>query len=131
MKPTLEQLEALLEIECETHRHDLETLATERRTHLQDAMEISALNEQLIERTEQHYRLRAFAREMFELADWPEGGDIDGFAFQDTAVKHGLLIEETRTERCGEKCYCADEYHGEDAMREGVTCYRKSQWLTE
>ena len=65
-------------------------------------------------------RLRAFCRELFELADWPEGGDIDGFSFQDAAVKHGLLTAETRTERCGERCYCADEYHGEEAMREGV-----------
>ena len=80
---------------------------------------------------EELQRLRAFAREMFELADWPEGGGIDGFSFQDAAVKHGLLTAETRTERCGEKCYCADDYHGEEAMKDGVTCYRKADWLAE
>lgn len=27
------------------------------------------------------------------MADWPEGGDIDGFTLQDMAVEHGLLRE--------------------------------------
>lgn len=130
MKPTLEQLEALFKIECETHRHDLETLATERRTHLQDAMEISALNEQLIERTEQRDRLRAFCIDVFDETDWPEGGDLDGFTFQELAIKHGLLQRETRTEPCEENCHCAG-YYDPDEFAAGVTCYRKADWLAE
>lgn len=67
-----------------------------------------------------------FARELFKLSDWPEGGDIDGFSFQDAAEKHGLLIPEVRTSPCGEYCHCA-EYHGD--MKDGVTCYRKTEAL--
>lgn len=69
-----------------------------------------------------------FAHKMFDLSDWPEGGDIDGFDFQDAAVECGLLITETRTEPCEENCHCA-EYHGAEAMKEGVTCYRKAKFL--
>ena len=59
---------------------------------------------------------------LFELAGWPEGGDIDAFAFQDWAVKYGYLKPETRTEPCGEGCFCV-EYHGEDGFEGGITCY--------
>lgn len=68
-------------------------------------------------------RAERFVLKMFELSDWPEGGDIDGFAFQDEAIAHGYLRAETRTAPCGESCHCA-EYHGD--MTEGVTCYRKT-----
>ena len=70
--------------------------------------------------------LELFARKMFELSDWPEGGDIDMFDFQEAAIECGLLIPETRTEPCGEHCHCA-EYHGD--MKDGVTCYRKAPIL--
>ena len=71
--------------------------------------------------------LEKFARKMFELSDWPEGGDIDGGSFQDAAVECGLLIPETRTESCEpEGCFCS-EYHGD--MKGGVTCYRKAKFL--
>ena len=70
--------------------------------------------------------LEKFAKKMFELSDWPEGGDIDGFDFQEAAVECGLLTPETRHEPCGEWCHC-DSYHGD--MSEGVTCYRKAPFL--
>ena len=70
--------------------------------------------------------LEKFAKKMFELSDWPDGGGIDGFAFQDAAVECGLLIPEIHKEPCGEGCFCAD-YHGD--MSEGVTCYRKAPFL--
>ena len=71
---------------------------------------------------------KKFAQKMFELSDWPEGGDIDGFDFQEAAVECGLLLPETRTQPCGEDCFC-EEYHGD--MKDGVTCYRKSQALRD
>ena len=70
--------------------------------------------------------LEQFARKLFEAADWPEGGDIEGGEFQDIAVACGLLIPETRTTPCAEQCWC-EEYYGD--MREGVTCYRKAPFL--
>ncbi len=70
--------------------------------------------------------LEKFAKKMFELSGWPEGGDIDGFDFQDAAAECGLLTKETRHEPCGESCFCAI-YHGD--MSEGVTCYRKAPFL--
>ncbi len=72
--------------------------------------------------------LEKFAKKMFELSDWPEGGDIDGFDFQEAAVECGLLTPETRYECCSMHgtCFCT-EYHGD--MSGGVTCYRKAQFL--
>lgn len=72
--------------------------------------------------------LEKFALKLFELADWPEGGDIDMFDFQEAAVECGLLTPETRHEPCSliEYCHCR-EYHGD--MSEGVTCYRKAAFL--
>ena len=72
--------------------------------------------------------LREFAADMFDASDWPDGGDIDGFEFQEAAIKRGILIPETRRERCGERCHCA-ENHSESEMKDGVTCYRKPEWL--
>ena len=43
--------------------------------------------------------LEKFAKKMFELSDWPEGGDIDGFDFQEAAVECGLLTAESATNR--------------------------------
>lgn len=68
--------------------------------------------------------LRGFAQAMFEASDWPDGGDIDGFEFQELATKFGLLEPKEMTERCGEVCQCAD-------MDEPpFTCYRKTPLLT-
>ena len=74
--------------------------------------------------------LTAFAREMIELSDWPEGGDIDGFDFQEAAVKHGILIPEKRAEPCGEDCNC-NAYYSDAEWTEGVTCYRISAALAK
>lgn len=72
--------------------------------------------------------LRAFVRELFDASQWPEASDIEVDVLQDIAVKHGLLIPRTVTEPCGESCQCA-EYNGD--MSDGVTCYRKVEWLRE
>jgi hypothetical protein len=73
---------------------------------------------------------REFAKELFEL--WDFEGDIDGGDFQDLAVKHGLLVSETRITPCHKEddtyyCSCA-EYHGCD---ESVTCYRYAALLRD
>ena len=70
--------------------------------------------------------LREFVADMFEAAEWPEGGDIDGGQFQELATKHGILAEEERIAPCEgrESCWCSD-YGGPGP----TTCYRKAQWL--
>lgn len=73
-------------------------------------------------------KLREFAKEIFMLADWPEGNGIDGGEFQDVAVKHGLLIEEIRHAPCGDECPCASCCNEEDFKR-GVQCYQQVEWL--
>ena len=70
--------------------------------------------------------LEKFAKRLFELSLWPEGGDIDAFDFHEAAVECGLLTPETRTEPCHQDCFCS-EYHGD--MSGGVTCYRKVTFL--
>jgi hypothetical protein len=92
--------------------------------------ERDALKAQLQAATERAERAEAFARKLFEATDWPEGGDIDGGAFQELAIEHGFLTPETRNEPCGEVCFCA-EYYGPDELAEGVTCYRKTAALEE
>lgn len=85
-------------------------------THRNACIELAAL---VAERD----ALKAFARELIELSDWPDGGDIDGFDFQDAAVKHGILIPEQRSEPCGEDCSC-NAYYSDEEWKEGITCYR-------
>ncbi len=75
-------------------------------------------------------RLRAFAREVFEAADWPEGADLDGGTLQDLAVKHGILTPETQYAPCGEACMCRD-YYAEDEFPSGITCIRKPKWMLD
>ena len=50
--------------------------------------------------------LEKFARCMFDISEWPEGGDIDGCTFQDAAVECGLLVETLMYAPCGENCHC-------------------------
>lgn len=84
--------------------------------------------EKAIKLYKENERLLVFVRDLFIASDWPDGGDIDGFEFQELAAKHGVLTPETRTEPCQENCWCS-EYHGD--MSAGVTCYRKAKWLLE
>ena len=70
--------------------------------------------------------LRAFVIDLFAVANWPEGGDIDGGDLQELAAQHGILKPETRTAPCAENCFCA-EFYGN--MASGVICYRKVEWL--
>ncbi len=74
-------------------------------------------------------KLLDFANGIFETADWPDGGDIDGFELQEIAVKHGLLIEVTRHAPCGDVCSCAVSCNDEDFKR-GVQCFNKAEWLS-
>jgi hypothetical protein len=67
------------------------------------------------------YALQDFANEMISAAF--EGGSFDGGDIQDMAVKHGLMRIESRDERCGEACSCAE--YGFPAE-----CYRKTDLLS-
>jgi hypothetical protein len=72
---------------------------------------------------------RAFIRALFDKCEWPDGGWIDGFEFQDIAEEHGLLVPVDVFEPCGEGCRCAEYHGGSDGMSDGVVCYRKAAWL--
>lgn len=69
-------------------------------------------------------RLRAFVLDLFDVMDWPEGGDLDAIDFQELATKHGLLNPTEMTEACGDNCFCI----GVDEPP--FTCYRKTELLT-
>lgn len=71
--------------------------------------------------------LRKFVLDLFSEIDWLEGGDLDGFQFQDLCEKHGILLPEKRFEDCGEGCNCAamDNIDKEN----GFTCYRMADWI--
>jgi len=71
--------------------------------------------------------LEKFARLLFAESEWPEGGDIDGFAFQEAAIECGLLTAETRTQACAENCHCAETQGFEGP----VICFRKAAFLME
>jgi hypothetical protein len=75
-------------------------------------------------------KLRAFANAV--IGGWPDEVCIDGFEFQNHAVKHGLLaLKDPRpTAPCGESCNCV-EYYGSDAAdwAQGVDCYVKTALL--
>lgn len=61
--------------------------------------------------------LLGFAKAIFEATDWPTGGDLDGFAFQEIAEKYGLLKAETRTAPClPEGCHCAEYYDPDEIV---------------
>jgi len=77
---------------------------------------------------EQIESLRKFALGFVD--DIADGiGNWDGFQIQDHAVKHKILIPQTKYEPCGEGCNCA-EYYGSDEWKDGITCYVIPEWLT-
>ena len=73
--------------------------------------------------------LEGFIAALFKESGWPDGGDIDMFAFQDIAVEYGILIPREVTEPCNidceetKYCHCAD--YGDFPQ----TCYRMADWL--
>ena len=71
-----------------------------------------------------------FVNEIFKIADWPEGADIDGLDMQDAAEKHGILIPEIRHQPCGEFCMCAESCLDDDDWEKGVKCFRKAEFLS-
>jgi hypothetical protein len=73
-------------------------------------------------------QLRAFALAIMKEADWPQGGDVDGFQIQELAEEYGLLVKTEQTKPCGENCHCL-EYIGEVSEKEPATCYRKTPLL--
>jgi hypothetical protein len=75
-------------------------------------------------------KLRRAIAKLFDLIDWPEGGDIDGGDFQEWAVDCNILVGEIRTHMCAENCQCSEYYDIAD-FEKGVTCYRKPQWLID
>ena len=81
--------------------------------------------DQTIEQSEELARLRSFARDVMET--WPRG-DLEGGDLQDLAVKHGLLVPETRYTPCREECFCA-EYATTEEFEDGVICYRRAALL--
>ena len=102
-----------------------EELVAEPSKSFEDVYQVQTAR--ILELEAERDKLRAFARAMFALADWPDGGDIEGCDFQDTAAEHGLLTPEERTTPCADNCWCAG-FHGDC---ETVTCYRKAEWLLE
>lgn len=62
-------------------------------------------------------RLVGFVDEMIEVAF--DGADTDGWAIQESAENHGLLVPQKRTEPCGENCRCIDYVFP-------VVCFRKT-----
>lgn len=72
--------------------------------------------------------LRDFVRGLFDLNDWPDGGDIDGFDMQELMTKHGILVEQRMEQPCNvgredfQNCSCAE--YGDFPQ----TCYRKVAW---
>lgn len=103
--------------------HPLRLLVIETRR-------LEAELEQMRALAEQHGRerdaMRHFAQRVMET--WPDDG-VDGCELQDAAVAYGLLAPVTATAPCGAHCWCA-EFHDEDSMAEGVTCYRRTPLLT-
>ena len=93
--------------------------------HAGEAMSEQA--DQEIEQPEELARLRSFARDVMET--WPLG-DLEGGDLQDLAVKHGLLVPETRYAPCREECFCAG-YATVEEFESGVICYRRAALLVE
>ena len=84
------------------------------------------LAEDIARLTAESAALKLFALDV--LKAWPLG-DVDGGDLQEMAVKHGLLVPEKRTAVCSEEgCNCA-EYYSAEEWAEGVTCYRRAEWL--
>jgi hypothetical protein len=72
-------------------------------------------------------RLRAFAQDV--IGEWPECCTLDGGDIQELATKHGLFVEERRSEPCGDGCMCAEVVSPEEFATGGVLCYRKTAIL--
>jgi hypothetical protein len=66
--------------------------------------------------------LRNFIKNI--MAHWPDGG-VDGGDLQDIAESHGILKQESVSERCGENCSCA-EYGAFPTQ-----CFKKIYWLID
>lgn len=70
------------------------------------------------------------SKDILEASNWPDGGDLDGGTLQDILVKWGILTPVIAHEACGEHCVCAEYYDREEFM-EGVTCYRRAEFLPD
>lgn len=72
-------------------------------------------------------QLKNFARDVLSI--WPRG-DLDGCDLQGIAVERGLLVAQTRHERCGDECVCAMCFKDVDFAK-GVQCFGLADFLTE
>lgn len=80
-------------------------------THHEQRAEPQGLREDLL-------MLQSFVDSV--IGEFPDIGDIDGFALQDIAESCGLLVKESKTVPCGDNCACAevvDEGRTTDCMR--------------
>lgn len=75
------------------------TLRAER-----DALQLKLTSAQ--QQLEHLVKLRQFANNLLNIAF--EGGNADGAHIQDLGVSLGLLKTESRAERCGDSCNCAE-----------------------
>ena len=73
--------------------------------------------------------LESFVAALFDAAGWPDGGDIDGFQFQELAVEYGILIPREVTEPCNKGCEDTVGCHCAEYGDFPQTCYRMADWL--
>ena len=101
------------------------------REELPRLIQPSASDHYMVLLEEEITKLRTFVKDVFKLSDWPDGGDIDMFDFQDCAERHQLLIPHEVTEPCNVgkeeelSCFCAE--FGDFPQ----TCYRMVDWLKD
>ena len=73
--------------------------------------------------------LEDFIVALFKANDWPEGGDIDMFEFQEMAVEYGILIPREVTGPCNVGCEDTKGCHCAEYGDFPQTCYRMADWL--
>jgi hypothetical protein len=112
----------LTELRVELEYHTDTPLMREVKDHIAKLMlERDTLRTKLTESEKDVLPLQIFMDSVF--GEFPEHGDVDGFTLQDIAESCGLLVPETRTERCGEYCACVD-VGLEDMLTKSWACYR-------
>lgn len=61
----------------------------------------------MLEQAEALQKLAAFGAAVLKLGRIPEPADLDGFALQDLAVEHGVLVRQQVDGACSDNCACA------------------------
>jgi len=80
-------------------------------------------------------KMRMFIVEL--LQEYGDGGDIDGFTFEEIALKHGILNPVKRFAPCVDNdvdpdasCQCA-QYFSDEEFKNGITCHVVADWIFE